>query len=78
MKEELEYSQQVMYNAIAHHLPSDAQPVSEHGSRPAFSPVCIQSMTLYGVEYPFGQFGLAVLAMSPPSFLCPRAYSLAG
>ncbi|KAK4813411.1 hypothetical protein QYF61_004748, partial [Mycteria americana] len=29
------------------------------------------SMTPYGVGYPFGQLGSAVLAVSPPSFLCP-------
>jgi len=28
------------------------------------------SMTPYGMEYPFGQLGSAVLAVSPPSFLC--------
>ncbi|KAK4829699.1 hypothetical protein QYF61_006074 [Mycteria americana] len=28
------------------------------------------SMTSYGVEYPFGQLGSAVPAVSPPSFLC--------
>lgn len=26
-------------------------------------------MTLHGMEYPFGQFGAAVVAMSPPSLL---------
>ena len=27
-------------------------------------------MTPYGMEYPFGQLGSAVLAASPPIFLC--------
>lgn len=27
-------------------------------------------MMPYGLEYPFGQFGSAVLAVSPPSFTC--------
>ena len=31
----------------------------------------ISELTSYGMEYPFGQFGSAVLAVSPPSFLCP-------
>ena len=29
------------------------------------------SMTLYGMEYPFGQLGTDVPAMSPPNFLFP-------
>jgi len=28
------------------------------------------SMTLYGMEYPFGQLGTVVLSVSPPSSLC--------
>ncbi|KAK4822228.1 hypothetical protein QYF61_011869, partial [Mycteria americana] len=32
--------------------------------------VYILSMMPYGMEYPFGQLGSAVLAVSPPSFLC--------
>ena len=31
------------------------------------------SMMPYGMEYPFGQLGSAVPAVSPPSFLCPPA-----
>ena len=38
-------------------------------SRPQPSvPVYILSMTSYGVEYPFGEFGSAILAMLPPGF----------
>ena len=29
------------------------------------------SMMSYGMEYPFGLLGPAVLAVSPPNFLCP-------
>ena len=29
------------------------------------------SIMSYGVGYPFGELGSAVLAVSPPSFLCP-------
>jgi len=28
------------------------------------------SMMLYGIEYPFGQLGSAVVAVSPPNFCC--------
>jgi len=40
--------------------------------------VYVLSMTSYGMEYPFGQLGKAVPAVSPPSFLCPPACSLVG
>lgn len=32
---------------------------------------------LYVMEYPFGQYGPADLAVAPPNFLCPPASSLA-
>ena len=61
-----------MHNAIAHHPLTNAQPVPEQQppSPQPTSPVCLFSMTSYGMEYPFGQFGPAVPAVSPPSFLC--------
>ena len=61
-----------MHNAIAHHSPTDAQLVPEQQSAPLsqLHPVYILGMTSCGMEYPFGQFGSAVLAVSPPSFLC--------
>lgn len=66
-----EYTKQVMHNAIAQHQLTNAQPVPKQQSRP---PANLRSflfiMTSYGIEYPFGQFGSAVLAVSPPSFLC--------
>ena len=48
------------------------------GPQPAFPPVYIPSMTTYGMGYPCGQFGAAVLAASPPGFLCPPACLLVG
>ena len=70
----LEYTKQEMHNAIAHDLPTDAQLVPEQRSPPGqLPPVYILGMTSHGVEYPFGQFGSAVLAVSPPNFLCPSS-----
>jgi len=38
---------------------------------PSFFPLLsVLSMMSYGMEYPFGLLGSAVLAVSPPSFLC--------
>ena len=68
----IEYTKQVMNNAIAHHPPTDAQPVPKQQPPPAsFPPVYILSMTSYGMEYAFGQFGSAVLAVLPPSSCAP-------
>jgi len=39
-------------------------------------PAYILSMTSYGIEYPFGQFGSGVLDVSHPSFQCSPAFSL--
>ncbi|KAK4807191.1 hypothetical protein QYF61_024311 [Mycteria americana] len=51
---------------------TDAQPVLKQRLRSPqpTSPVFLFSMTSYGMEYPFHQFGSAVLVVSPPSFLC--------
>ena len=74
----LEYTKQVMHNAIAHHSPTDAQLVPKQWSAPGqLHPVYILGMTSHGMEYPFGQFGSAALAVSPPNFLCPSSF-LAG
>ena len=72
---ELEYTKEVMHYAITHHLPTDAQLVPEQQSTPPgqLPPVYTLSMTSYGMEYPFGQFGSAVLAVSLPNFLCPSS-----
>ena len=66
---------QVIHNAIAHHPLTDAQPVPEQpsASPSQLPPVYILGMASFGMEYPFGHFGSAVLAVSPPSFLCPSS-----
>ena len=55
------------HSAIAHHLPIDTQLVPER--RSPLPPVYILGMMSHGMEYPFGQFGSAVLAVSPPALL---------
>ena len=72
---ELNYTKQVVHNAIAHHSPTDAQLVPEQRSTAPSQlyPVYILGMMSYGMEYSFGRFGSAVLAVSPPSFLCPSS-----
>ena len=69
----LEHTKQVMHNAIAHHSLTNAQLVPEQQSAPPgqLPPVYILAMTSHGMEYAFGQFGSAVLAVSSPNFLCP-------
>ena len=64
-----------MHNAIAHHLLTNAQSVPKQQSAPPgqLPPVYILDTTSRGMEYPFGQFGSAVLAVSPPNFLCPSS-----
>ena len=53
---ELDYTKQVMHNAIAHHSPTDAQLVLEKQSAPPgqLPPVYILGMMPYGMEYSFG------------------------
>ena len=53
-------------------LQTNAQPVPEQLSLPRsqFPPVLLFSVTSYGMGYPSGQLGPAVLAVSSPSFLC--------
>ena len=53
---ELEYTKQVMHNAIAHHSPTDAQLVPEQRSAPPnqLPPIYILGIMSYGMEYPFG------------------------
>lgn len=57
-----------MHNAML----TNVQPVPEHQSAPPgqLLPVYILGMVSYGVEYSFGQFGLAVLAVTTHNFLC--------
>ena len=74
----LEYTKQAMHNAIAHHSPTDAQLVPKQQSLPGqLPPVYVLGMMSHGMEYPVGQFGSAVLAVLPPSFLYPSSF-LAG
>ena len=49
---ELEYTKQVMHNAIAHHSPTDVQLVPEQRSAPPsqLPPVYILGMMSYGME----------------------------
>ena len=70
----------MMHSAIAHHLLTDAHPIPEQRSHPPdqLTPVDILSMTSYGMEYPFGQLGSAVLAVLPPSFLCTSSLAERG
>ena len=72
---ELNYTKQVVHNAIAHHSLTDAQLVPEQRSAPPsqLPPVYILGMSSYGMEYPSGQFGSALLAVSPPNLLCPSS-----
>ena len=70
----LEYTKQVMHNAIAHHSPTDAQSVPEQRSHQGqLPPVYILGMTSHGMEYPVGQFGSGLLAVHPPNFFCPSS-----
>ena len=71
----MEYTKQVMHNAIAQHSLTNAQLVPEQQSvHPGqLPPVYKLGMTSHGMEYSFGHFGLAVLAVSPPNFLWPSS-----
>ena len=61
-----------MHSAIAHHPLTDAQPVPEEQLPPPsqLPLVYMLSMMSYGMEYPFGQLGSAVLPVPPSDFLC--------
>jgi len=59
-----------MHNAVAHHPMNDSQAIPEQWLLPPqpTPPAYTLGMTPYGMEYPFGQLGTAVPAVSPPSF----------
>lgn len=59
-----------MHNAVAHHPLTKAQPSACSPWR-TFPLVYKLSMTPYGMEYPFGQLGSAVPAVSLPSSCTP-------
>ncbi|RMC13776.1 hypothetical protein DUI87_08858 [Hirundo rustica rustica] len=63
---------EVMPSTVAHHALTNAQPVpDEQSAAPDPLPsVHTDHEMLHDIEYPFGQFGSAVLAVLPPSFLC--------
>ena len=49
--------------------PEDKRKTNECPPLPPPPPRFYTEQTSYGMEYPFGQFGSAVLAMSPPKIL---------
>ena len=65
----------MMSSAIAHHPPTDPQLVPEQRS-PTPTPPSLYTghdVTWYGI--PLWPLGSAVLAVSPPNFLCPSSLS---
>jgi len=75
-----EYRKQVTNNGIAYHPLTDAHRATKEPALPPgeFPVVLLFSMTSYGMEYPFGQLGPAVLAVSLPASCALPASSLAG
>ena len=69
-----EYTKQVMHSTIAHKLLTDAQPLPKLW--PSLANYYTLSMMSYGLEYPFGQSGSAVLAVPSPSSLCTSCVRL--
>lgn len=72
-----EYTKQVMHNTISHHLLTNVQAAPKSWPISTSFFFLFRTMT-YDVEYPFGQWGSTVLAVSPPIFLCPPPSLLAG
>ena len=68
----------MMRRAIAHHPPTDTQPVPERRIPAPPFPVPKLDGTSHGLEYTVVQFGSGALAVSPPNFFSPPAFSLAG
>jgi len=67
-----------MHKAIAHHPMNNMQPVPKQQSLPpGHLPQFIHWACRHMVwNIPFGQFGSAVLAVSPPSLLCTSQTSM--
>ena len=64
----------MMRRAIAHHPPTDTQPVPQAViPRPHF-PVPKLDGTSHGMEYPVGQSGSGALALSCANFLRPSSF----
>lgn len=60
-----------MPNTIAYHTLTDAQSVPDKQlAAPDQPSLYTDHEMLHGMEYPFGTFRCAVLAVLPPSFLC--------
>ena len=67
----------MMRRAIAHHPPTDTQPVPKRRIPAPHFPVPKLDGTSHGMEYTVGQFGSGALAVSCANFLCPSSF-LAG
>lgn len=66
-----------MHNVIAHRLVCSQSLI--RGTMSNFSLVYIRGVMPNGMEYPSGQLGSTVTAVSPPSsFLCSLVYWLMG
>jgi len=59
---------QCNYSSLNEHYRALPQAVTD--VPPPTPPAYILSITPYGTEYPFDQFGSAVLVLSSPSFTC--------
>lgn len=58
--------EQVVHDTVAHHQLTDAQPVSEQWNPTcSIAPILLLSMTLYGMDYPFGALGELSWLCSP-------------
>lgn len=62
--------------SVTHHLPQADRSLADqlvYKQQPPWKDYApcflLPSMTFYGMEYPFGQLGSAVLAVSPPNLL---------
>lgn len=78
MVQELEYTKQVMHNALLTTHPLMPSQILSSGPWLGFPQIYMLSMKPYGLEYPFGHFRSAVPAVSPHSFLCTSSYLLVG
>jgi len=74
MKEELNSVLVYLQYDLANHFPVAWEDKCCHSEHPPssffFPPLYMLSIMPYGMEYPFGQLGSAVPAVSPSRFLC--------
>lgn len=74
MIKKLEYTKQVMHKATSHQTLTNAQTGPEQWTLASLPPAFLIAQHMPCVmEYPFGLLGLAVLAVSPHTFLCPSS-----